>query len=1006
MKIVKWTLDFDPSKGPPVVPIWYTFPGLPLPFFKLNALFNIRRALGTELWEALGTPLKVDAPTYNKARPALNIVSEQKPYYCQHCRMFGHTVEKCSRLHRPIKRNAGKDHKETRNTLLQAIENFAEESHLHNRKDHTQRIEEIPSIIKVHSSSEDPLDKPSEGSPTKCNTVTSPINIDRKEIQEITIITPSPSPHEEGKTDMHDKTPEDHVIPGIKQAIEDDWQVQTARRKRKQVNEVQKLQHGRSKQVESKASIKIGSPHHHKGCTKEDRKELWSCLLNISQLMDSLWIVGGDFNCIASPAKKIGGRAPNLTKMNTFTNNIHRAGLFDLGFKGPAFTWKRGLVGSNHRPILISITSSDNMPSPSPFRYLNMWSSHPSYNSYIANLWNGISHTDPLINLRLLHIKNAKVLRSLIWGTFGNVLTNVQELEEEVLRLEQLEQEGLVEEKELLTAQNKLLTPIDYQDQYLKQKAAMNIFKEGDRNTKFYHAYIKYNRKCNTIHAIETVEGNWLHENAEIANDAVSYFKNLLNQENNPRSPIDPDYFNAEKYYTANLKLADILDEEEIWKAIISIDSSKAAGLDGFTAEFYKKSWDIIKPEVIAFVASFFQGNNLPQYFSASTFVLIPKSELQTTWNHFRPICLSTVISKVISKITINRLQPHLEHIIKPNQTVFLKGRSIIDNTLLAQKLLNDLNKTCRGGNLIYKLDLKKAYDTISWGSIMYVLTARGFKSDFCQLILRRIHNNNHYILINGKGWGSFTASRGLKQGDPLSPTIFIIAIDYLSRILDNSLLSQNYTIYHHRSNFAVTHLIYADDVMVFSRAHKNALRKVYQTLQKFQTHSGMCFSPEKCLLIFNKHANPNCKQWASSYTGFSNSQLPVKFLWKPPGYYTVKVNTDESFNKLGAGFGGVYRNHLGKCLLYFHIPIVATDAVETELVAVYWALKIAKMSSWYNLWLKVDSTAVIKILKDEELSPWHLAFWTKKMREISSQLKVQYTFIYIEGNQPANWLV
>ncbi|XP_020597234.1 uncharacterized protein LOC110037013, partial [Phalaenopsis equestris] len=133
MKIVKWTPDFDPSKEPPVVPIWYKFPGLPLPFFKLNALFNIRRALGT--------PLKVDAPTYNKARLALakiqverditlpevkriwigsdndgfrqNIVPEQKPYYCQHCRMFGHTVERCYRIHPPIKRNTGKDHKET-----------------------------------------------------------------------------------------------------------------------------------------------------------------------------------------------------------------------------------------------------------------------------------------------------------------------------------------------------------------------------------------------------------------------------------------------------------------------------------------------------------------------------------------------------------------------------------------------------------------------------------------------------------------------------------------------------------------------------------------------------------------------------------------------------------------------------------------------------------------------------------------------------------------------------
>ncbi|XP_020595831.1 uncharacterized protein LOC110035859 [Phalaenopsis equestris] len=268
------------------------------------------------------------------------------------------------------------------------------------------------------------------------------------------------------------------------------------------------------------------------GCTKDARKELWNRLINISQQMSSSWVVGGDFNCITSIAEKSGGRVPNLVKMNNFSDNIHRAGLFDLGFKGPAFTWKRGaiwerfdrmlvndawfnhflltfvthlsLAGSDHRPILISI-----------------------------------SHPDLIIKLSLLQIKTAKALRKWSWETFGNVHAKVQEAENEVNRLEHEEQIDNVEEKELLTAQNNFLSDIEYQEKILKQKAAMNIFTDGDRNTVFYHAYIKYKRKCNTIHAIQNANGQWLHDNAEIANDAISYYKNLLNQEHHPRTPIE-----------------------------------------------------------------------------------------------------------------------------------------------------------------------------------------------------------------------------------------------------------------------------------------------------------------------------------------------------------------------------------------------------------------------------------------------------------------------------------
>ncbi|XP_020596049.1 uncharacterized protein LOC110036045 [Phalaenopsis equestris] len=105
-----------------------------------------------------------------------------------------------------------------------------------------------------------------------------------------------------------------------------------------------------------------------------------------------------------------------------------------------------------------------------------------------------------------------------------------------------------------------------------------------------------------------------------------------------------------------------------------------------------------------------------------------------------------------------------------------------------------------------------------------------------------------------------------------------------------------------------------------------------------------------------------------------------IRVYLETPQHPTVKINTDGSFTKNGAGVGGIYRNHLDMCLLYFYTPVMAFDATEIKLILVYWAINLANKANLYKLWLEVDSATVIHHLNHEEGSPW-------------------------EGNQPANWL-
>ncbi|XP_020596531.1 uncharacterized protein LOC110036431 [Phalaenopsis equestris] len=537
------------------------------------------------------------------------------------------------------------------------------------------------------------------------------------------------------------------------------------------------------------------------GSYKSARIELWKELHQIRSLTNTAWIVGGDFNCIASPAAKRGGRNPSTNKMTEFNDNINSAGLFDLGFNGSEFTWRRGkiwerldrllandswiqnylqadvthlsLARSDHRPMLISISANEHNSRP-PFRYLNK--------------------------------KTAKALSNWNWSTFGNILTRVEQAKKELQLLEEGHSKGQVGDSFLLEANKKLLNAVEWQEQFLKQKGAKNKFMDGDRNTKFYHSCIKYQRKCNTIHSIQDNQGNWIRDAQGIADSVMAYCKDLMHCELTERQHVESELFQ---------------DEKDICP-------------DGFTVDFYKKAWQVIKVQIVEAIQHHFMGQPLPDYFNTATIIFVPKSSVKEYWSSYRTISLTNIISKIISKILVFRIQPILQNLISPKQAAFVKGRNIGDNIKIAQELLLDLDKPCRGSNMIFKLDLKKAYDMINWNFIKEIMKARGFTKDSCKIIQRWHEGNVNSVLINGKTHGFFKANRGLRQGHPLSPTIFIWALDYLSKIIDKPGNRKDYNTYLNRSKQDINHLIYAVDILIFSRANKNDIKHLYADLQEF----------------------------------------------------------------------------------------------------------------------------------------------------------------------------
>ena len=201
---------------------------------------------------------------------------------------------------------------------------------------------------------------------------------------------------------------------------------------------------------------------------------------------------------------------------------------------------------------------------------------------------------------------------------------------------------------------------------------------------------------------------------------------------------------------------------------------------------------------------------------------LVPKMKNPTKMIEFRPISLCNVVYKLASKVLANHLKTILPQIITKNQSAFLHERLITDNVLVAFELMHYLDHKREGKDryMAVKLDMSKAYDRVEWGFIEKVMEQMGFHEKWVNLIMSCITTSTYFVLINGVAHRCIVPSRGLRQGDPLSPYLFLLCADGFSSLINsatrNNMLS-SVSIY--RGCPMVTHLFFADDSLLFCKA-------------------------------------------------------------------------------------------------------------------------------------------------------------------------------------------
>ncbi|KAF7842718.1 reverse transcriptase [Senna tora] len=325
--------------------------------------------------------------------------------------------------------------------------------------------------------------------------------------------------------------------------------------------------------------------------------------------------------------------------------------------------------------------------------------------------------------------------------------------------------------------------------------------------------------------------------------------------------------------------------EQEIKDVVFNLHPLKAPGLDGFHALFYQKSWDTIKEDLIKDLQEIFRTINIPEDWSSTLIALIPKSNNASKPQHFRPIGLCSTQYKILTKILANRIKPFLNNLISPNQGAFMKGRHTSDLFITAHEILHSMNLSrAKKGWIVIKLDIHKAFDTLSWSFITNILTAFNFPTNFINLILSGLTSANYTILVNGKMSEPFKPAKGIRQGDPISPYIFILAMEFLNHLILHQVSNRNWLPFKFRqSTLNFSHLFFADDILLFSKASSKSCHIIKETLDLFSNISGLHINLEKS------------KFWVSSNTPDSKARhiqnILDKIIWKhsKDGNFSIK---------------------------------------------------------------------------------------------------------------------
>ncbi|KAL2230765.1 UNVERIFIED_CONTAM: hypothetical protein Sindi_1670900 [Sesamum indicum] len=552
-------------------------------------------------------------------------------------------------------------------------------------------------------------------------------------------------------------------------------------------------------------------------------RELWASLESLAaQCINKFRLVGGDFNAIRDLSEVCGTSGDIRVAMEEFNTCLQNTALLPLPMQGEWYTWhNRSASPRNLWKRLDRMLTNDTWTLRFPsvfyqcltprtsdhslmvvngdnqqrfggmFRFDNFLTLSPDFIHSVQSIWQQQIVGVPMFSVT----RKLKALKPI----FREQRRNKGDLSHNVELAR-----GFLEQTQVLVSshrQDELILLLEHCSRLvyakaaklerimLQQRAKMEWMKGGDQCSRVFFRKIAQRRTATRILQINDSQGITITEPNAVIHEFISYYQSLLGGDMRQRV-MDLRFLRPWARYIITTEEAGHLLEpfsaEDIKKAVFDIGEDRAPGPDGYSSGFYKNAWPMVGQEITKAVLDFYSTEKLLKQINSTILMVIPS----------------------------------------PCQAAFVPGRSIGDNVMLAQELFTGYNQARLPPRCALKVDIRKAYDTVEWDFLLSVLQLFGFLEIFSRWVEECISSPSFSVGMNGKPHGYFAGARGLRQGDPLSPYLFVLLMEVLHMgILQLIEQDMNFAFHWKCNDLRIFQLGFADDLLLFWRANTESDR-------------------------------------------------------------------------------------------------------------------------------------------------------------------------------------